>query len=78
MVWNSKAWSYIKLGDTQAALKYYNKAIKLNPKTLLLWINKAVQFYSTKEYDRAKHANEHALRFDPKDQNKPWLCVNQS
>ena len=65
--WNNKGWSYFKLGNTQAALKYYNKAIKINPNTLLFWINKTVLFYSMKKYDKAKLANEHALRIDPKD-----------
>lgn len=52
-IYFNRGVAYVYLGDLQNGLKDFNKAIDLNPKLGILYDNRAMVYYSLKNYDSA-------------------------
>jgi len=48
-----KGLDYFHRGELENSLKFYNKAIKLNPLRSNIWANRAQVLYKMKNYDEA-------------------------
>jgi len=63
--WNLEGVEYLRHGNTEEAIKYFEKAIGINPSFELPWANKAKVFFDLKKYDEALECINKALELHP-------------
>ncbi len=68
--WTKEAlalWQDGKYSDANKALKYWNNAIRENPKSPEAYTNRGLAFYSLKRYQQAVKDYSQAIRMNPED-----------
>ena len=60
-----KGVQYFALGQYEKAIKSYDKAIRLNPKTANAYNKRGVAYQSLGQYDKAIQDYDEAIRLDP-------------
>ena len=68
--WSKEAlalWQDGKYSDANKALKYWNNAIRENPKSPEAYNNRGIAFYSLKRYQQAVKDYSQAIRMNPED-----------
>ena len=63
--WIQKGDGYFSLGNTELALKCYEKAIDLDPNSALAWNNKGRVLYDIDEREEAIEFFDQAIKIDP-------------
>lgn len=63
---NGKGLVYLELKDIQKSIKWFDKAIKIDPNYPNPYNNKGNAYRENKEYDKALEFYEKALNLDPK------------
>jgi len=63
--WNLEGAEYLRHGNTEEAIKCFEKAIEINPSFELPWANKAKVFFSLKKYDEASECINKVLELHP-------------
>ncbi|KAM3145859.1 hypothetical protein pb186bvf_002154 [Paramecium bursaria] len=66
-VYNCKGVMFQKMGNHQAAIQMFDKAINLNSNEPIFYFNKAQSFKNTDDYDNAVIMYNQAIKFDPED-----------
>ncbi len=70
MDWSKEAvalWKDGKYADPQKALKYWNKAIRENPKSPEAYNNRGLAYYNLNRYQQAVKDYSQAIRMNPED-----------
>jgi tetratricopeptide (TPR) repeat protein len=69
------------LGVYTEAIKYYDKALEIDPKDANVWVNKAVALHKLEKYDEAIECYDKALEIDPEDStaryDKWWAKIKR-
>ncbi|MEQ8192140.1 MAG: tetratricopeptide repeat protein, partial [Candidatus Eremiobacterota bacterium] len=64
---NTRGQVFIKLGKYKEAIKYFDKAIEINPKDVEAWNNKGYTFIKLGKYEEAIKCFDKAIEINPKD-----------
>ena len=71
-LWNCKALTFYSLGQYEAAIMAYNRAIEIDPKNTWLWNNRGEAYIKLDEFDRAISDFKTAIGLDRSRSFVPW------
>jgi tetratricopeptide (TPR) repeat protein len=63
--YNNRGLTYAQLGQHEAALADYHRAIELDPNLAIAYANRGLAYYDTNRYEEALSDYNQALRLDP-------------
>jgi tetratricopeptide (TPR) repeat protein len=67
---------HVRLHHYEQAIADYNEALKLDPKKLAVWLNRAGAHFTLRHYEQAIADYEEAIRLEPR-QAKGYGCLAQ-
>lgn len=65
--WNSEGVKHYNKGEYEEAIKCFNEALKLDPKSPVLWLNKGNAYFMLENYEKAAGCYKEGLKYDPTD-----------